>query len=336
VIYTKPVQVTPAPVITITNPVSNPFNVTSAATTLNASILNVNTTGQISVSINGNATSAFSFNPSTHQLSVSANLIVGSNSIVISATNTGGNDTKTQTINYTLPLAAPVVTYTNPSSASTTVSANTFAVVATVTNIKNSGMVSVKVNGTPITNFVYMAAAKKVTFTASLIPGNNTITVTATNASGTDSKTVSIIYNEVIAPHPVDPIVPDTNATPGNTGTGIKPTTTLGTDEIVNKGKPNDANVSPNTPQIIFVTPASAIAATTDAIYNIVVKIENVTNPGAITVKINGVVFTGASFNNRTKMLVIPAPLIMGLNTITIDASNLGITKQEILKITRQ
>jgi hypothetical protein len=35
-------------------------------------------------------------------------------------------------------------------------------------------------------------------------------------------------------------------------------------------------------------------------------------------------------------MLVIPAPLIIGLNTITIDASNLGITKQEILKITRQ
>jgi hypothetical protein len=90
-----------------------------------------------------------------------------------------------------------------------------------------------------------------------------------------------------------------------------------------------------NVPRFEFITPASATVSTTDAVYTLIVKVQNMTNAGGFTVKINGVVFPGFTFNNKTKLISIPAPLNMGANTIEIQASNAGALGSQVFTVTR-
>jgi ribosomal protein L13 len=329
IIYTQAAALNP-PVITIASPNANPFNTSNTMVSMVATVLNVIASGQITVTVNGTALSSFVFNPSTQKLSFKASLIPGSNTIVISASNADGSDSKTQTVNYTL--AAPVVSFLTPASGSASVTTNTFAVSAKATNIVNAGQIVVKVNGAAITGFTFQALTKKIDFTANLISGNNTVVITATNASGTDSKTANIIYTSAV--HPVDPVAPDSIVNPGNTG-GVF-TKPVNPDGTVGPGTPNGGTGVVNAPQILLLTPASTPATTTNALYMVTVKTPNVTNSGAITVKINGAVFSGVTYNNKTKILSIPAPLNMGPNTIVIDVANAGLTESKTLIITRQ
>ncbi|HEX8514790.1 MAG TPA: hypothetical protein VF868_01235 [Bacteroidia bacterium] len=327
-VYTPPVVV-PAPVITITTPNTNPLNVNSASAVVAATVLNVNSSSEITVKINGTPTTAFSFNNTTKQLNLNANLVGGINTIIISAVNQGGSDSKTQTINYTIPVPLPVVTYLTPASGSATVTANTYAVSVKVTNIIASNQVTVKVNGTVITNFLFLAAAGKVGFTANLIPGNNTIVVSATNASGSDSEPATIIYKQGVIS--TNPIGPDTIAAPGTPGAnGSRPV------QSNQLGGVTPSGPAVNAPQLVLITPAAYTASTSDAVYTLTMKTVNVLNQASITVKVNGSAFTGFSWNNKTKVLTIPASLNMGSNSIVIEMVTGGTSKTETFTITRQ
>jgi hypothetical protein len=319
VIYRKPPA--PAPVITITNPTSNPFASTTANATINATISNVTSASQVSVMVNGTSTSSFTFNPSTQQLTMNVNLIAGSNNITISASNSSGNDSKSQTINYTAPAPAPVITIINPASGTASVSTNTFVVSAKILNITNTGQLSVKVNGSNVSGFTYQPTTQKFSLIANLISGNNTVLITATNASGSDSKTVKLTYT----PEAVNPENPDTSVN------NARPV-------ILNtEGENPNSGTAVGTPaEIILVNPTTNTVTTSDAVYSITVKITGITNPANISVRINGVTFTGTTFNNKSKVLTIPAPLIMGPNSIIIDATNAGVPKIQKYNITRQ
>jgi hypothetical protein len=116
-------------------------------------------------------------------------------------------------------------------------------------------------------------------------------------------------------------------------------------DTSVNNARPvilNTEGENPNlgtvgTPaEIILINPTTNTATTSDAVYSITVKIAGITNPANISVRINGVTFTGTTFNNKSKVLTIPAPLIMGQNSIIIDATNAGVPKIQKYNITRQ
>lgn len=200
------------PVVTITNPATSPANVTNPQFNFSATVLNVQNQSQVKMTFNGQNFPNFVFNATTGGLTTPLTLIEGTNTIIVTGTNTFGTDSKTATIVYTKPqaLTPPVVTYVNPSLDPYTTQNQSYNVVATVTNVSQSGGIKVSLNGTNITNFVFTPSTTKVTFTASLIEGANVIVITGTNTAGVDAENQTIVYNKpvTIAPPVVTFISP--------------------------------------------------------------------------------------------------------------------------------
>jgi hypothetical protein len=231
VIYQKPVVVQ-KPVVTIITPSDNPHTTSSERITIEATVLNVTSSNEISVKLNGIANNSFTFNPSTKVVMLNANLVLGNNSVLISATNQGGSDSKTTTVIYKVAVQketnsvvskdtkgagtgrgesvgtisgtglgnasnktpAPVVTFINPANTPSNSSSVSYNITATVLNVAGSSNISVKLNGATITNFNYDFQSKKVSFNANLIRGTNTVIISGTNTTGTDSKTATINF----------------------------------------------------------------------------------------------------------------------------------------------
>lgn len=203
----------PKPVVSITTPSANPFTVSTGITPVKATVTNVSSRSDITVTANGTATNAFSFDAATKLVTVVVNLIQGNNTVSIKGTNQSGEDTYTQTIIYnkpaetsrqsaalggrtaraeTAPPKPPVVTFINPTNGNTTFNATSYNVEATVLNVGGASGIIIKLNNTTISNFNYNPVSQKVTFNVNLIRGNNTISITGSNGNGTDSKSVTI------------------------------------------------------------------------------------------------------------------------------------------------
>ena len=322
IIYTAPVVV-PAPVVTITSPSVNPFNTSTSTISVNASVLNVLAASQIAATLNG-ATIPFTFNAATKQLSLSAGLISGANVVTVSAINTSGSDSKSTTITYTAPVAlpAPVITFTTPTALGTESTTAVYNVEATVLNVLSSSGITVKVNGVSLTGFTYSASTKQVKFNANLNIGSNTVAISATNASGSDSKSVIIKYKLSINPlnsdslnSPVNPGNPNvhhpggvTIVTGGSTGTtGALPTIVFGL---------NNPYVA-TTPEVTVTAVIGGVASQSD-----------------IVAKVNGVVVP-FTYTLKTKSISFSASVNVGGNTITVVATNSSGAKTENLTITR-
>lgn len=339
--YTQPV-LTPAPAITITSPSVNPFATTINTATINATILNITNANQITVKLNGFSNNAFAFNAASKQFSLSANLIVGTNTIVITATNESGSDAKSQTINYTAPLP-PVVTFVNPATINSTTSTSSYPVVAKATNVLNANEINVKVNGISITAFTFQALTKKITFNANLIEGNNSVQISATTSSGSDNKSVSIKYVKLNVSNtakfdttkttPVIGLDDDQGGTPVNTPPGGH--------DANNDGDGSNPPVQGGgvsklkQPSIILITPSTNNAKTSDAVYTLIAAVTNV-NPTGISVKINGVAFSAYMYDVTTHRLTVPVALNMGANTVQITATSALGNKSETVTITKQ
>ena len=190
----------PPPLVTITNPNSNPFNTNNATQTITATVLNVAGASNISAFFNGNSITNFTYNTTSKVFSYNANLVLGTNTLVISGTNTVGTDSKTQTINYTLPCSDPTVSFAVP-----IVSASgTTSFTAIVGNVSNQNMINVTNNGTSIP-FTFDANTNLVSGNLTLSEGNNVIAVTATNNCGSDAISHTVTYTAPIEPPCVDP-----------------------------------------------------------------------------------------------------------------------------------
>jgi hypothetical protein len=188
-------------------------------------------------------------------------------------------------------------------------------VEATVLNVTSAANINVKVNGVNITAFTYTAATKLVKFNATLNLGGNNVTITATNATGTDTKSVTIMYSKNI-----DPIGPDTLNTPATGRPKGSPTTISGGTTGTSAGAPTITFGLPNpytsTIPIVSVTAVvNGIAIQTDA-----------------QVKVNGVPVT-FTYTVKTKTISFTASLVTGTNTVTIIATNPSGSKTENLTI---
>ena len=326
IIYTAPV-VSPAPVVTITSPATNPFNTSVATTSILATVLNVTASSQITATVNG-ANTPFTYNMATKQLTMSVSLITGANIVTIAATTPSGSDSKSATIIYTAPvvLPSPIVTFIYPAAASSTFGSAVYNVEATVLNITSISNVVVKLNGVVLSTATYNSSTKVVKFPANLVVGVNTITITATNTSGTDTRTVTIKYSP--GPGTITPITPDSTNTPANPG---RPNLhTPGTTTI--KGGGTAASGVGTGPTITFsvVNPY----ATTTPVVTISAVVAGVTMRSDIIVKLNGVEIP-FSHIIKTNTVSVTTPVNVGANTLTITATNAGGTKTETLVINR-
>lgn len=215
IVYT-PAQTVQAPVVTYIDPSSNPKNVTNNSYAIQASVTNVNSPSGINIVCNGQNVTVYSF--SNGFLSFNLNLIQGANVLTITGSNTAGSDTKTTTIIYQ-PIATvlpPVVNFTSPTSNPITVNTANYNVTASVLNVSTKNDIIVKINGVVTSNFTYSTTSKMVNFNTSLILGANILHVQGTNAAGTDIKTTTIIYREVVSQTPPTVDITQPNTSPIN------------------------------------------------------------------------------------------------------------------------
>jgi hypothetical protein len=218
VIYVIPNTVLP-PVVTITNPLMNPTTVYVPTTTVQGQVLNVSGSNQITVKVNGVATSNFSYSSSSKLVTINAALNIGANLFEIIGTNSAGSAQASTTVIYQPQNLEqpPVVTYLNPAVNPLQVSTSTFPVTATVLNVNASTQITVKVNGSNITGFGFNVATKVVSFNANLVQGSNTVTITGTNTAGTDTESTIIIYQPVQAVLPPTVVITTPAADPFTT-----------------------------------------------------------------------------------------------------------------------
>ncbi len=331
VIYREDVQL-PKPIITIMSPSTNPFSTTHSPFNFIAKVVGVNSKNDITLKVNGVNQFNFNYNTSTKELSINQSLIIGANTFIVSASNASGSVSESCIINCSRlneivqQELAPIVSFSNPSTGTSTSNLVLYPVIAKVLNVSSSSNISVKLNGVALNNFSFQLSTNNLTFNVSLVLGNNTIVVSASNSAGTDSKTVTINRTAVI-----------------NSGTVI-PTDQLGiapSHPILHGGLggADSSSVSPIgglAPIIRLISPTTNSANTSNSSYIIIVKIENILNTAGVDVKINGTAFTGFSYNSKTKYISIPATLNMGVNTIIVSVTNGAGNKTETYMITRQ
>lgn len=195
------------PIITYVTPAVSPQIVNNQQYKVSAQILNITSTNQILFKFNGIANSNYVFNSQSKLLEYDATLNSGSNVVQIIATNAAGSDNKSTTLIYELPKPAgnpPVVSYINPVQPGLTVSTPTYNVKAQVLNVSGQNGISVYYNGMS-TAFSYNPTNKQVTFLANLNPGSNSISITANNTVGEDTKTTDVVFRDakVVGPPPV-------------------------------------------------------------------------------------------------------------------------------------
>ncbi|WP_430406012.1 Ig-like domain-containing protein [Fluviicola sp.] len=193
------------PIVTITNPGTNPYETSSSVFNLNATVLNVTQKSQVKVTLNGTNLPNFVYNAASNGVTEPLNLVTGANVVTVTGTNTDGTDSKQTTIIYkpAATIQPPVVQFTNPNVDPYTTSNGTHNVVASVLHVTTQSGVNVNVNGTNVTTFTFVNSA--ASFPVTLIEGANIIMVTGTNSAGTASETQTIIYRKPVAVQP--PIV---------------------------------------------------------------------------------------------------------------------------------
>lgn len=199
------------PVITVVTPTSNPATLNTAAAAINATITNITSASQISVTANGANTNAFNFNSATGYFNMNVNLQQGSNNFVISASNMYGSDQKSVTINYVVPVQPPTVTITQPNSSGQSFTSASQTVTAIVSNVDTRSGIQVQVNGVSVSNFSYQPSTGNLSIPVSLANGSNSVSITASNSAGSDTKSTSLILNLPKKPPVVDIRTPNTD-----------------------------------------------------------------------------------------------------------------------------
>jgi hypothetical protein len=186
-----------APVITVQTPSQNQTITTSTnAIRLNAIVSNITTKQNIKVIFNGIEQNNFTFNSATGAIDLGLMLANGNNSLTITATNNCGSDVETISFNYTNCNGVTPVLSLLSNGGSTNIPV--YTLLASTNNLGNGQTISVTQNGSPIP---FNQTAGQISAVTTLIPGTNTFVVkTVTSACGTDSKTITITYNNCSAP----------------------------------------------------------------------------------------------------------------------------------------
>jgi large repetitive protein len=201
VTYRRPLQALPT--VVITEPSGSGTSTTAATAAIEATTGNIQRRDDISFFVNGARNTNFTFNANTGRFSATANLVIGNNDFIIRVVNSDGSAEAVTSIRRTegsgeLPLR-PVVRILSPANQSES-DRNTASVRASIENVTDRNNMSLTVNGTRLTNFSFNTGNRELTATVTLIEGNNTIRVEATNRDGTADDLVNVRYRRPLPP----------------------------------------------------------------------------------------------------------------------------------------
>ena len=190
------------PIVQITFPTTNPFSTAQSSVNLVASIQHIDNANQVSVLHNGKVVTNFTYKAGMLVLSNIA-LDQGSNTFVVTATNSAGSDTKSTIVIYTPPIRRPVVQITNPAIDPLNTSAATINLTAVTQNIDLPTQVKVFHNGNSVSNFTF---ANNIVSLSSftLVSGTNNFEVRVQNDFGQANDQTVVIYQAPIPGPTVD------------------------------------------------------------------------------------------------------------------------------------
>jgi hypothetical protein len=170
------------------------------------------------VKVNGNAIAA-NYNSATKELTGSVNLQLGMNSIEVIVSNSCGTAKTTWTVTRKECVKPVIVINSSTAPNNSSTYAQAFGLSATVNGLSEGSTITITQNGKPV-NYAFNQQNGKLTLDRPLDMGTNTFVITATNACGSTSVTITII--KTANPNAVPPKINITNpaTTPYNTDNG--------------------------------------------------------------------------------------------------------------------
>ncbi len=203
IVYREPIVVKNPPQITFVQPNRASSSTTQPTAAIEAVVKNVSSKNNIVLSENGSRRYDFTFDTKTGRLFTNVNLLLGNNEIAIRATNQDGEAAQSVSIRrikeeVRIP-RPPIVKITTPANNSE-IQAATTEVRAQIEQVSNKGDIALVINGRNSADFSYNAASGQLTARVTLLEGNNTIQIRATNQDGTDDALVNVRYRKVLIP----------------------------------------------------------------------------------------------------------------------------------------
>ena len=341
------------PTISLVQPIASGITVNEAGYQVQCALSGVNNASEITFKVNGTA-KPFQF--INNMLTASLTLNLGINTISVSVKNTCGNDSETFNITYKQCLA-PSIVLTNPIQTTLTTTQNTANISFTAINCSSATQILISKNGTLIP-FTFLNGV--VSLTASLTPGLNMYTITATNDCGRDIANVNLTYDNCVAPIiAINSPIPSTTASQSlAVNAAIQNVTNVnqialllngvGVPFTFNNGQLNatltlvagvntvslsvsnscGTDVKAKTiefipcksPTITITQPNNSGLTVSAAGYTLQAQINNADQANQISLTLNGTPITNFQFSNGT--LTAPVSLSNGINTFNLFVNN--------------
>ncbi len=292
-----------APTLTITDPINTHHTVATQSIMLSADIRNVTNNNQITMRINGQYNSNFSYNRNNGQFISQVLLNPGQNLIEIAVANSCGTVTANRVVVFMPPYNQPspqptpqpqsfppLVTYDNPMFSPETVNQQFYNLEAHVMNVVNRSQIQMTVNGMAFTNFNFNPQSGQLFANLNLVQGSNTVIITANNQAGMDSEQAVIIYNQ---PQTLPP------------------------------------------PTVQFTNPAAATSQIDSPNAQITANVFHITGKQNLTVVVNGQTLSPNNFNYNASNATVSFNTVLqqGANAIQITAMNTVGTDSKIVTL---
>jgi hypothetical protein len=323
----------PAPVVRVLSPTANPQVTTASSLVVSATVQNVIGRNQITVSLNGRNTQNYTYTPASNLVELNVPLGAGTTRVVVSATNAVGSDSKSVEIDYSDPVTPrPVITILSPGSHSFTTNTSSVVITASVMNVNSQADIQLKINGQFTGNFTFNPTSHVLSFTSSLNIGNNYFYISASNAAGSDNKSLDVTYT-LANPKPIVTIT-----SPGSvqTTTSNGSVTVLATVQNVNAQSEIQVNINGAPfPHFLFnpvnqVLEFSATLSPGNTLFTIVA-----TNSAGSDSKSTTVVYTPPPAPKPVVVILSPNanPYYTANNQVSVIASVANVSSQNDIQI---
>jgi len=215
--------VIPRPVISVTNPMSNPYITSDCKADVTATILNINGKNNIEVRDNGAIvnSSYYTYDYYSRVFRLMMN-VTGVSNLTITASNNSGVATSTITLkcepiqNQTQAVPKPIIAITSPTQnpyVSLDCKGN---LMATIANIDGKQNLEVRQNGQIVSSNLYdFDPVSRIFIFHTDIKGVSVYTITAANVSGTAQASLTMRCEPPVNPTPIQqkPVITITNPT---------------------------------------------------------------------------------------------------------------------------
>ena len=202
------------PDVNIIEPSTNPFISQHQNINVKAVLLRVNSRSDITLKLNNNTLSNYTFDPASKQLEVNLNLTPGKNNVLVKGKNSFGSDQDIAVIEFQQAqlLLPPIIDIAYPQENIFSTTNNLLSIRGTIKHVDKYENASAYLNNVPSRQFLFNPMSQNFQCQLQLSPGVNTFNIQAYNSTGTAQKSITIHYTPVECNNPnIQLVSPATN-----------------------------------------------------------------------------------------------------------------------------